>query len=58
MLLVRSPSKMTGGRPRKAPFAAAAGAAIGAGACAGAMNAGAGTTTAAMTAGAGGAGGV
>ena len=38
-LLVQSPSKIGGGRPRKAPFTAAAGTAIGAGA--GAINAGA-----------------
>ena len=42
-LLVRSPSKIGGGRPHKALFAAAsAGAAIGAGAGAGAINTGAG----------------
>jgi len=42
--LVRSPSKIGGGRPLKAPFAgaAAAGAAIGAGAGAGAIKTGAG----------------
>ena len=48
-LWVRSPLKMGGGRPRKAPFAAAAGAAICTGrGGAGAMNAGAGATAAAM----------
>jgi len=54
--LVRSPSKMDGGRPLKAPFAAAAGAAIGAGGAGGtgggAKKTGAGTTAAATIAGA------
>jgi len=49
--LVRSLSKMDGGRPLKAPFAAAAGAAIGAGVGAGTTKTGAGTAAAATIAG-------
>jgi len=47
-LWVRSPSKMGGGRPRKAPFAAAGAAICTGGGGAGAINAGAGATAAAM----------